>query len=217
MSKANEHNSSLIQILLDLANISSINEQDNNIHKQTLELLDSLKQNYTITKKTDDIFNSHQYNDKKIHFAKLENFNRLQILDELTAPAIKILMFIIQVSSQDNLISLKINDITKILNISKPTIIKAIQELIDNGCISIFKNRTKEYGTIYMLNPEIATTGKRTHKGLFKKITLQTHLDNFEDLNECIYNVITSKTIFDVNNNINDQKYLCFNSVCIIS
>jgi predicted transcriptional regulator len=144
-------------------------------------------------------------------FSKLENFRNLKIINNLSANATKVLFLIIQTISQDNLIEIRILTFASILNMSKPTLIKSLNELVDCGIISKMQSRTKTSGTIYMLNPVIASAGKHTHKTIYKKITQKAFLSKFEELNKNDYCVISSKGFISINEN--ENQYLCFNSL----
>lgn len=206
----NPNNSSIIQILLDLHAISS---QSNDI--EILELCAKLKtkldDRYLLQKQVDEKFNGRKYNEKNITFSKLENFKNLKIINNLSANAMKILFLIIQVVSQDNLIEIRIATFSDVLNMSKPTIKKCLLELEESGVVSKIQNRNKTQGTIYMLNPKIAFSGKKKHSKIFKEITHQSSLSKFEKLNKNNYNIVSSKGFVSVNEN--ENKYLTFNSL----
>lgn len=206
----NPNNSSSIQMLLDLYSISNKN---NDIETLGLceKLLDKLNNNYSLQKQVDDKFNSHKYNEKNITFSKLENFSNLKVINNLSPNSVKILFLIIQTVSQDNLIEIRISTFMDILKMSKPTITKCLSELVESGAISKLQNRNKTQGTIYMLNPKIASVGKHLHNKIYEEITQGSSLTKFEKLNKNNYSIISSKGYISINES--ENKYLNFNSL----
>lgn len=159
----------------------------------------------------DNKFKSHNYNEKKVTFSKLENFKNLKFINNLSANSVKILFLIIQTVSQDNLIEIKISTFMDVLKMSKPTVTKCLSELVESGAISRIQNRNKAHGTIYMLNPKIASVGKHTHNETYKKIAKESALAAFEKLNKNNYCITCSKGYVPINES--ENKYMCFNSL----
>lgn len=209
-NKLNPNNSSCMQMLLDLYSISNKN---NDIETLDLceKLLKKLNNNYSLQKQVDDKFNSHKYNDENMTFSKLENFRNLKIINNLSPNSTKILFLIIQTVSQDNLIEIRIDTFVDILKMSKPTVTKCLLELVESGVISKVQNRNKTQGTIYMLNPKIASAGKHTPSKIYKEITEETFQSKFEQLNKNNYSIISSKGYISFNES--ENKYLSFNSL----
>ncbi len=208
MNNRNKNNSSLKQMLLDLEKVLVSDKSKNSIEilKELKTLTKLLEQNETYISKTDKIFNSHRYNDRNIHFTKFKNYKRLQIIKKLSNSTVKVLMYMIQVMSQENLVGIKVKETNKELNMSLNTFRKSIDELETNGCITLlFTGKKDGIGSIYMLNPEIANNSKYDLSEDFKKITSEQQQMNFRLLNDCYSNVITSKTM--LNNEI-----ICYNS-----
>lgn len=198
----NQENSSLKQILIDLEKILVQSNTSNSINVlnalQTLK--NELNNNAQYISQTDTIFNRHHYNEKKLHFTKLRNYKSLQIVSNLSANSVKVLFYMIQLMSQNNLVAVKVKITSKELHQSLNTFRKSLEELEQNGCIvKVLEGKKDGTGTIYMINPEIANTSKYvgTTEENFKKITSDTQLNNFLLLNNCKSNVISSKTFVD--------------------
>lgn len=206
----NPNNSSIVQILLDLYSISNKN---NDLETLGLcdKLLSKLKHDSSLQKQVDDKFNSHKYNDRNMTFSKLENFRNLKIINNLSPNATKILFLIIQTVSQDNLIEIRLSSFMDVLSMSKPTLIKGLTELSDTGAISKIQNKSKIQGSIYMLNPKIASAGKQAHKGFYRQNTPVSSIKSFEELNKNNYQIISSKGLITINEN--ENKYYTFNSL----
>lgn len=206
----NPYNSSIIQILLDLRTIANI-DNEAEILELCNTLLSKLDNRVTLQKQVDDKFKSHYYNEKDITFSKVENFKKLKFVNKLSANSVKMLFLIIQTVSQDNLIELRISTLVDILKISKPTAVKCLSELVECGAVSAIQNNNRTQGTIYMLNPTIAFSGKYKQSDIFKKITQESSLSTFEELNKNSYRIITSKGVVPINKD--ENKYLSFNSL----
>ena len=169
MSKENPNNSFTIQVLLDLLKTSTKSKDTNlEVIEKTSELLELLqKQKYKkVVEDTDTIFSSHHYNESKIYFAKINNFDKQQIITKLSPSATKILTFSISVMSQQNKIAINTNseDILKALGCTRKTLEKGLKELEENKCIvSYHQDKRSGIGTIYMINPLIATASRECH------------------------------------------------------
>lgn len=164
------------------------------------ELKTLLEQNKEFITKTDTIFNQHRYNDKKLHFTKLENYKNLQIVRKLSASAVKVLFYLCCLMSQQNLVAVKIRETSKELQMSTVTFNKSLKELETHGCISmIYQSKKNNVGTIYMINTKICNSSKYCLDDEFEKITSNSQLMNFSILNRCEYDVITSKTSLNDN------------------
>lgn len=209
-SSLNPNNSSLVQILLDLHSVTSLN---NDI--ETLELceklLAKLDNRFSLQDQVDQKFNAHKYNDQKLKYSKLENFKSLKFINNLSANSVKILFLIIQTVSQDNLIEIKIDTFMDVLKMSKPTVTKCLSELVESGSVSKIENRNKAHGTIYMLNPKIASVGKHTHNKIYEKVAQESALAKFEELNNNHYSITHSKGIVPINKD--ENKYMTYNSL----
>lgn len=206
----NPNNSSVIQMLLDLHSVA-IQNSDNETLDLCQKLLSRLENRFSIQEQVDNKFKSHYYNEKKITFSKLENFKNLKFINNLSANSVKILFLIIQTVSQDNLIEIKISTFMEVLKMSKPTVTKCLSELVESGAIAKMQNRNKTLGTIYMLNPKIASAGKHKHSKIFKKKAKESALAAFERLNKSNYSITSSKGQVEIDKN--ENKYMTFNSL----
>ena len=107
-------NSSLKQILIDLEKVLLAEKTDvTSILKALNDFKKALNLKPKIITKTDIIFNQHRYNDKKMHFTKLQNYKNLQIIADLSGNAVKVLIYMIQVMGQENKISVKMKNTSK--------------------------------------------------------------------------------------------------------
>lgn len=209
--KKNPNNSSIVQILLDAENIVI---QENNPALQGLladitKLRTTFEQYNSLTSKVDNMFDIHKYPDKSLTFVKLQNFKSNQVIKNLSSNAVKLLFFMIQVMSNSNVIEIKQDVVKQIINLSKPTIVKCLEELELAGCITRVKNRSKSHGSIYVVNPEIARIGnQKTVDADYKKITSQTELDCFADISKPICKVVKSVVT-------DDDEHLIYNSIDI--
>lgn len=207
----NPNNSSTIQVLLDLLKTSTKNKDMNlGLIEKTSELLELLqKQKYQkVVNDTDDIFNSHKYNESKMYFAKLNNFDKQQIIANLSPNATKILVFFICVMSQQNKVSINSNseDILEIIGCSRKTLDKGLKELESAKCIVPYRQDKKNaIGTIYMLNPLIATATKDLHiQTLVKEFSDIQSADSsaFSTINKIKYTIVKGKYVDKTNKTI---------------
>lgn len=210
-NKLNPNNSSLTQMLLDLQTVACL-ENEHGISALCSKLLEELKNKNSLQKKVDDKFNAHKYNQKNITYSKLENFKNLKFVNNLSSNSVKLLFLIIQTASQDNLIEIRVSVLMEVLKLSKPTVIKCLSELVDVGAISVMRKKNKLQGTIYMLNPKIASVGKHTHSKIYKTIAQESSMSTFEKLNSYDdYNIISSSGYIPINKD--ENKYLTYNTL----
>lgn len=199
-SKNNQYSSSTLQALLDIEK-SIILANDNNLNNLLMNVVSARKEyekNRKLMKSADDIFDSHRYPDKSVTFCKLANFNKNQIILNLSDGACKLLMFFIQVMSNDNCLEVNQSGLSNLFHITRKTLSKLIKELEEAGCISKIVNRSKLRGNIYIINSEISRVGNnRKADMLYNKITSQDDLDCFSDLSKPNYEVIKSKIQLD--------------------
>lgn len=178
MSKPNPRNSTIIQVLLDLEKAlkcsQTANASDMLQHVTALKKLSSID-----IKSTDAIFDTHKYPSQSITFVKCTRFTDNQILTLLSANACKLLLFAIQIMSHDNCVLLNQTTLSTVLNMSKPTINKAVDELIDANCIKkiISLKRKNPSGTVYVVNSDIAQIGTRDNNDIFGDSDDTNHYD----------------------------------------
>lgn len=159
----NPNNSTLIQSLLE---IMCHDDASDDIIKAAQDLYNLLKADDTLTKKIDTIVRLKDYADDKISFAKVGQFNTTgRKYKLLTANDVMVLDCMISCMSQHNKITLHINDFTDLLPLSRRKIIDCIKSLISKGFIVVLQpaiNR-KSIPAVYMINPDIATCGKKNN------------------------------------------------------
>lgn len=201
----NEQNSSIKQALLDLEKVATVSNST-----EATKLLKAVKTVLKVLEKTnkelleaDKIFHQHRYNDKKLHFTKLGNFKKSQVVFNLTDKECKILLFMLGIMSQQNMIAIKQNELVKDLRSSKRDISSALKGLEKKGCITkVFTDRKSGLGSIYMVNPEIASVGNHNCNSLFQKITPPEQLNEFlSKTNNCTYGVTRSETDITISDN----------------
>lgn len=215
----NPNNSTLIQSLLELINHDDAS--DDTI-KAAQDLYNLLKTDDTLTKKIDTIVRLKDYADDKISFAKVNQFNIAgRKYKLLTANDLMVLDCMIACMSQHNKITLHINDFTDLLPLSRRKIIDCIKSLISKGFIVVLQpaiNR-KSIPAVYMINPDIATCGKKNNYQLiddFYRLSSVKRGD-FADLlksdyiQQCIIKVDKDKygTIKHINPDSDNEKDDC--------
>lgn len=176
----NELNSSIKQALLDLEKVATVdaNPEATKVLKAVKTLLKLLDRYGSVINEADKIFNQHRYNDKKLHFAKVKNYKKQQIIFNLTARESQILFYMITFMSQANSIMIRQTELARDLKSSKRDIVTALKGLEEKCCIVKVKQE-KNMGTIYMVNPDIATVGKHECYSTYQEITSDEQLNKF--------------------------------------
>lgn len=196
MQNRNETKSSVLQALLDLQTIA-VKQNNDAIVLQTEALIKALPNK--LLKEANQKFESRRYNDNKLTFAQVKNYKTNQIINDLSAKACKLLLFVIQNVPQTNLIELKPRVLMEILNMSDKTISESIEELKDFGLLTVVQNpvKRKGLGCIYQLNPDFATTGKPKLTMLFKEKTQKLQIESFENHSNCDFCVLKGSIVID--------------------
>lgn len=207
MSKRNPSNSAVFQALLDF--YDEIKDDDVVNATKLKDVIDasrlSLKSNL---ENADKKFKEHQYPLSRLVYAKVSNANTTDVIARLTSDARSMLLICLSVMSPHNLVELKKDTICDVFGIKKYLFGDVVQELVDNGIISLYFKRNKEHGNIYMLHPDYASVGRNFLKDRYEKATSEDCLDTFADTKE--------NKIFKVAHHsfdIDDVKYI-YNSVC---
>lgn len=196
----NEHNSSVLQALLDLQKILSVSDDTDStkILKHVNLAIKYLKAKQKFLTEADKIFNQHRYNDKKVHFTKMQNFKKCQIVVNLTDRESKVLLYMLGIMSQQNMVAIKQDELTTVLKSAKSSINGALKGLEKKGVITkIFTDKKRGIGTVYMINPYVGSVGKHENENyrLFEKVTPYRQFNEFLDkTNHCIYSVTHSET-----------------------
>lgn len=215
----NPNNSTLIQSLLE---IMCHDDASDDIIKAAQDLYNLLKADDTLTKKIDTIVRLKDYADDKISFAKISQFNIAgRKYKLLTANELMVLDCMIACMSQHNKITLHINDFTDLLPLSRRKIIDCIKSLISKGFIVVLQpaiNR-KSIPAVYMVNPDIATCGKKNNYQLIDDFYRLSNVKrgDFTDLlksdyiQQCIIKVDKEKygTIKHINPDADNEKNDC--------
>ena len=215
----NPNNSTLIQSLLE---IMCHDDASDDIINAAQDLYNLLKADDTLTKKIDTIVRLKDYADDKISFAKISQFNIAgRKYKLLTANELMMLDCMIACMSQHNKITLHINDFTDLLPLSRRKIIDCIKSLISKGFIVVLQpaiNR-KSIPAVYMVNPDIATCGKKNNYQLIDDFYRLSNVKrgDFTDLlksdyiQQCIIKVDKEKygTIKHINPDADNEKDDC--------
>lgn len=215
--KSNPQNDPTIQIMLDLER--TIKEQKN-INTELLnsyyDFFKKLKQEPIVISKNSARFNQHRYNEKKMHFVKITDFNHSQCIENLSANAVKILIHMIKTMSQINVIIVKVKILIDKLHMSQNPIRNGLSELEENGCITkICENKKSAIGTLYMINPNIACKSKYEkllHK-VFEKITPKLQIHAFWNINQCNSSAISVLLPIDKHIDVFPQQTILANQI----
>lgn len=215
----NPNNSTLIQSLLE---IMCHDDASDDTIKAAQDLYNLLKADDTLTKKIDTIVRLKDYADDKISFAKVSQFNIAgRKYKLLTANDLMVLDCMIACMSQHNKITLHIDDFADLLPLSRRKIIDCMKSLISKGFVVVIQpaiNR-KSIPAVYMVNPDIATCGKKNNYQLiddFYRLSSVKRGD-FTDLlksdyiQQCIIKVDKEKygTIKHINPDSDNEKDDC--------
>lgn len=108
----------------------------------------------------DKLFQSHQYPEHSLNWCKLQG--DIEFTRFLSPNAVVILITMCQNMHTNNLIQISCRNLIEITHISSPKAIQsAIMELLQNGCITEMIKSSGCRPAIYMVNPDIATVGKK--------------------------------------------------------
>lgn len=178
-----------------LKNHKPSSTEEEKLLNDTLEIL-SRKSNSKTLLKADKVTDCKRYNSQSLEHSKVsrEIFEN-PLLRELSGNACKTLLLIISCISQDSLIGFTSVTLSEVLGMSRPTTVKAIQELLDKNvikCIVRGKTHKLQESSIYELSDEWATVGKRA----IKKLKPECKSD---------FNLIECKRSFDVYDDYDDD------------
>lgn len=124
--------------------------------KQIKEILDNEEKAARIDAQLESPF----YNQAKLSFQRLNKTGRT-VLMTCKPTSIKLFLTLAHHQNQSNIICISRTDLTKIAEMSKPTINAASEELISKGLMIIERGDTGQGEAItYILNPEVLTSGK---------------------------------------------------------
>ena len=136
------------------------------------ELKKYFQENKNKLKEIEEKFRNHMYPNYKLSWCKTY-INNLEIYNllNLSIKSISIFNVISKLINKNNLIKISILEIKKLLKCDDKTILKAINELIEKGFITIkLKGEPKtSRATIYMINPELVTIGTGNQTQLKKE------------------------------------------------
>lgn len=151
----------------------------------TPELLEAIGADKAKLRKADTEFNAQQHPDSRTSFAQL---GRDAIYShKLSSSAMHVLCVLVQNMRKGNLLELSLADCMTATNLSKNTANKALQELQEKGCIAKQFERSKTHGTVYMVNPEIAVTGKNRRVEALQNIFWALTGDHMDENRDIVY------------------------------
>lgn len=106
---------------------------------------------------------THRYPNRRIDFVQetniRENHKAILSLSQQDKTAVLVFETMAKIIRQDNNIQFSIDDCMRILNMSKPTAIKAMKTLQENGFIRIVLKPAGQRPAVYNLNPELVWVG----------------------------------------------------------
>lgn len=124
--------------------------------KQIKEILDNEEKAARIDAQLESPF----YNQAKLSFQRLNKTGRT-VLMTCKPTSIKLFLTLAHHQNQSNIICISRTDLTKIAEMSKPTVNAASEELISKGLMIIERGDAGQGEAItYILNPEVLTSGK---------------------------------------------------------
>lgn len=136
----------------------------------TAELLEWIKKHRGLAVKANEQYKAHCYPEDKLTYHKAEH-NIL--LPRMSSTAREVLDLLVNVMTESNRVKVSSRDIARILNIRPNTVNKAINELIEQGCLAVEVKASGRKAPVYMINPRIASIGRTmTSNGIdaFNKI-----------------------------------------------
>lgn len=126
----------------------------------TLKQIKEILTNEEKAEKIDAQLESPFYNQAKLSFQRLNKTGRT-VLMTCKPTSIKLFLTLAHYQNQSNIICISRTDLTKIAEMSKPTINAASEELISAGLMIIERGDEGQGEAItYILNPEVLTSGK---------------------------------------------------------
>jgi hypothetical protein len=126
----------------------------------TLKQIKEILSNEEKAAKIDSQLESPFYNQAKLSFQRLNKTGRT-VLMTCKPTSIKLFLTLAHYQNQSNIICISRADLTKIAEMSKPTINAASEELISKGLMIIERGDEGQGEAItYILNPEVITSGK---------------------------------------------------------
>ena len=129
-------------------------------------LIQQLKEDRELEEIVEKRFRERLYPDKSLTWSKLQceiEFSRF-----LSPNAVTILTMMCQNMRHGNLLQISQRKIAEICSVTSPkAVVKALNELIECGCIAVRIEGNTRRAPIYMVNPEISTIGSPIKKHEF--------------------------------------------------
>lgn len=159
------------QMVLDLKRCTSF---DKKIYDEILQHLES---HHDEQREASKMMMSHEYTEKSIVFDK--KYKQLEYRHYITPQANAALDAMICIMRTTNLVRMSVRDIMQLSSIgNKNTVSKAISCLLENGCIAIVIEGSRNRSPVYMVNPLIAVCGRTKSKKRFWKFTGTKYTDS---------------------------------------
>ena len=126
----------------------------------TLKQIKEILTNKEKAARIDSQLESPFYNQARLSFQRLNRTGRT-VLMTCKPTSIKLFLTLAHYQNQSNIVCISKTDLTKIAEMSKPTINAASEELISKGLMIIERGDAGQGEAItYILNPEVLTSGK---------------------------------------------------------
>lgn len=152
-----------------LKNYKPVSPEEDKLLQETLKVL-SRQTSSNALRKADKETDYKKYNSQSLDHSKISReIYKHPVFKDLSSPACKILIFVISSISQDSWIAFTQISLCELLGMSKPTVNKAIQELLNHEilkCVVKGKSPRLQESSIYELNAEWGTVGKQAIKKL---------------------------------------------------
>lgn len=124
------------------------------------QMLEAANADPKLCKATDKLFDTHRYPENSILWTKHRRDNELQ---RILSPEEKLILDTFeQYMNQSNLLQISSRMLVKCTGLNDRTVRKALDSLIEKGCLAVHTTGPSNRAKIYMLNPEIATVGNPT-------------------------------------------------------
>ncbi len=177
--KKNPYNSGVLQALIDLRD-EAIVAGDALLEKRFNDDINVLKNNLSLMRKADERNKKHRYPSNHITFTKLQNISANTVLAQVSDDARSLFVIACICMSQMNLVELKRDAIDDCFGMKKHSFNKGLQELVENGLLTVYINHSKEHGNIYMVNPDVAKIGHNNLMATYEKATDDSYLDAYQ-------------------------------------
>lgn len=154
--------STAVQMTLDMLQCISYDPDDPDaadaIHAANT-LLQYMDLHNDVRDKMSRLMRSHEYPNKSITFSRMNQCG--QYVSHISITAMAVLYAMIDIMPTNNQVMLTLQDVMDYVSSigNRTTARKAVDELLAAGCIAVARKGGTQMGTVYMINPLIATVG----------------------------------------------------------